>query len=89
MLEGLDAGCAIVATPVGGARDCVVDGSNGEVVAEPTPDALSSAVERLIESPDTLRAARTVSRARAHNFAIERMIDRLASLYRNAVDDAA
>jgi glycosyltransferase involved in cell wall biosynthesis len=89
MLEGLDAGCAIVATPVGGARDCVVDGSNGEVVAEPTPDALSSAVERLIKSPDTLRAARTVSRARAHNFAIERMIDRLASLYRNAVDDAA
>jgi glycosyltransferase involved in cell wall biosynthesis len=89
MLEGLDAGCAIVTTPVGGARDCVVGGSNGEVVVEATPDALSSAVERLIESPDTLRAARAVSRARAHNFAIERMIDRLASLYRNAVDNAA
>src|SRR5262249_49433570 len=38
MLEGLDAGCAIVTTPVGGARDCVVDGSNGEVVAEATAD---------------------------------------------------
>ena len=31
----------------------------------------------------------SVSRARAHNFAIERMIDRLASLYRNALDNAA
>jgi glycosyltransferase involved in cell wall biosynthesis len=89
MLEGLDAGSAIVTTPVGGARDCVVHGSNGAIVAEPTPDALSSAVQHFIESPDTLRAARTVSRSRAHHFAIERMIDRLASLYRNAVDDAA
>jgi hypothetical protein len=30
-----------------------------------------------------------MSRARAHNFEIERMIDRLATLYRNSVDDAA
>jgi hypothetical protein len=30
-----------------------------------------------------------VSRERAHNFAIERMIDRLASLYRNAAENAA
>jgi len=88
MLEGLDAGCAIVTTPVGGARDCVVHGSNGAVV-EATPDELSSAVEHFIESPDTLHRARAVSRARAHHFAIERMIDRLASLYRNAVDNAA
>jgi len=89
MLEGLDAGCAIVTTPVGGARDCVLHGSNGAIVAEPTPDALSKAIGRLIESPEALRDARTVSRARAHNFEIERMIDRLATLYRNAVDDAA
>lgn len=89
MLEGLDAGCAIVTTPVGGARDCVVHGSNGAIVVEATPDALSSAVEQFIESPDTLQDARAVSRARAHHFAIERMIDRLASLYRNAVDNAA
>jgi len=89
MLEGLDAGCAIVTTPVGGARDCVAHGCNGAIVNEPTPDAFSSAVENFMESPDALRAARTMSRARAHNFQIERMIDRLATLYRNAVDDAA
>ena len=89
MLEGLDAGCAIVTTSVGGARDCVVHGCNGAIVGEPTADALSSAVENFIASPAALRTARTVSRNRAHNFDIERMIDRLASLYRNAVDDAA
>jgi len=89
MLEALDAGCAIVTTPVGGARDCVVHGRNGAIVNEPTPDAFSTAVEQFIESPDALRAARTVSRTHAHNFEIERMINRLATLYRNAVDDAA
>ena len=89
MLEALDAGCAIVTTPVGGARDCVVHGRNGAIVNEPTPDAFSTAVEQFIESPDALRAARTVSRTHAHNFDIERMINRLATLYRNAVDDAA
>jgi glycosyltransferase involved in cell wall biosynthesis len=89
MLEGLDAGCAIVTTPVGGARDSVVHGSNGAIVADPSPDALSNAVGHLMESPNALRDARTVSRARAHNFEIERMIDRLATLYRNSVVDAA
>jgi len=89
MLEGLDAGCAIVTTPVGGARDCVLHGANGAIVAEATPDALAKAIRQLIESPEGLRDARRVSRARAHNFEIERMIDRLATLYRNAVDDAA
>lgn len=92
MLEGLDAGCAIVTTPVGGARDCVVDGSrgsNGSIVAGYTADALANAVGRFVGAPDALRTARRVSRAHAHNFEIERMIDRLATLYRRALDDAA
>jgi glycosyltransferase involved in cell wall biosynthesis len=89
MLEGLDAGCAIVTTPVGGARDCVVEGSNGTIVAGNNADALADAVGNFAGAPDALRAAREVSRARAHNFEIERMIDRLATLYRQALDDAA
>ena len=89
MLEGLDAGCAIVTTPVGGARDCVVNGSNGTIVAGHTADALANAVSNFVGAPDALRAARGVSRAHAHNFEIERMIDRLATLYRQTADDAA
>ena len=75
MLEGLDAGCAIVTTLVGGARDCVVDGSNGTIVAGHTADALANAVSNFVGAPDALRAARGVSRVHAHNFEIERMID--------------
>ena len=89
MLEGLDAGCAIVTTPVGGARDCVIDGSNGAIVAEHTPAALALAVARLVESRDALRSARAISRDRARDFEIDRMIDRLATLYRSAIHDAA
>jgi glycosyltransferase involved in cell wall biosynthesis len=89
MLEGLDAGCAIVTTAVGGARDCVVDARNGAVLHAPPADALARAVGHFIESPDRLRVARAVSRHRVRDFDIERMIDRLVSLYRGAIRDAA
>ena len=61
--------------------------------------ALALATDQVITVPgdemqfacalDARRAARAVSRARALNFEIDRMIDRLATLYRNAVHDAA
>ena len=89
MLEALDAGCAIVTTPVGGARDCVVDEGNGAIVWSRAPDALAAAVGGWLQVPDRLRAARVISRARAQHFALERMVDRLVTLYRNAIDDGA
>jgi len=82
MLEALDAGCAIVTTSVGGARDCVIDGRNGEIVASPTGEALAHAVSGFLTRPDALRVARATSRVRARQFAIGRMVDRLVALYR-------
>jgi glycosyltransferase involved in cell wall biosynthesis len=89
MLEALDSGCAIVTTPVGGARDCVVDGRNGAVVVAPTADALAAAVSPFLDSDPRRRLARTVSRERAREFDIERMVERLVTLYREAAHDAA
>jgi glycosyltransferase involved in cell wall biosynthesis len=89
MLEALDAGCAIVTTPVGGARDCVVDGRNGTIVSDATPDALAVAARPFIERPESLHSARIVSRARARQFEIGRMLDRLVTLYRSDSRDAA
>ena len=88
MLEALDAGCAIVATSVGGARDCIVDGQNGEIVASPTAEALAHAVGGFLARPDQLRVARATSRAQARQFAIGRMVDRLVALYRGDTGDA-
>ena len=89
MLEALDSGCAIVTTPVGGARDCVVGGRNGTIVTSSTADALARAVQPFVESNERRETARVVSRARARDFEIDRMVDRLVTLYRGAVDDAA
>jgi len=89
MLEGLDAGCAIVTTSVGGARDCVVDARNGAIVQPATPDSLARSAEYFLESADRLCVARAVSRERARDFDIDRMIDRLVSLYHGAIHDAA
>jgi len=83
MLEALDAGCAIVTTSVGGASDCVVSGRNGEIVSAATPEALAGAARAFIERPESLRAARIVSRVQARHFEIGRMVDRLVTLYRS------
>ena len=88
MLEALDAGCAIVTTAVGGARDCVVDDGNGVIVWSREPDALAVGVGEWIDAPDRLCAARKFSRARAQHFALERMVDRLVTLYQDAIDGA-
>jgi len=89
MLEALDAGCAIVTTPVGGALDCVTDGRNGQIVHSATAETLARAASGFIGSPERLRSARVESRARAREFAIDRMIDRLVTLYRGDARDAA
>jgi glycosyltransferase involved in cell wall biosynthesis len=83
MLEALDAACAIVTTSVGGASDCVVSGRNGEIVSAATPEALAGAARAFIERPESLRAARIVSRVQARHFEIGRMVDRLVTLYRS------
>ena len=89
MLEALDSGCAIVTTPVGGARDCVVEGRNGTIVASPSPDALAAAASAFLVSEERRRIAHAISRERARDFEIGRMVDLLVTLYRDAAHDAA
>lgn len=88
MLEGLEAGCAIVTTPVGGAVDCVVPHGNGAITSGDAT-ALADASRPFVESPDRLRAAHAVSRERVRRFEIGHMLDRLASLYRCDTRDTA
>lgn len=89
MLEALDAGCAIVTTSVGGAADCVIDGRNGAIIETASVDALASAARGFVKCPERLYAARGASRAQARRFEIGRMLDRLATLYRSDIRDAA
>ena len=68
VIEGMAAGLAIVATPVGAVEDIIVDGETGLLVPPGNVDALTRALTRLVESPQ-LRAqlgsnAMAVHRAR-------------------------
>lgn len=51
ILEGLRAGLPVVATDVGGVRDCVHDGGNGMVVPRGDLNSLRSALSSLVETP--------------------------------------
>ena len=51
--EAMGCGCAVVATAVGGITNMIVDGYNGLLIS-PEVDALVAALERLIESPESI-----------------------------------
>lgn len=89
MLEALDAGCAIVSRPVGGARDCIVSGQNGTIVEAGDAESLAAAVGEFLRSDTRLQGARACSRDRARRFEIDHMVERLVTLYRGESRDAA
>lgn len=57
ILEAMAAGLSIVATPVGGIADCVIDGKNGYIINSmpPEPNEIASKLVRLIENPKLLK----------------------------------
>lgn len=63
LLEGMAAGCAVVASAVPGVREVLTDGEDGLLVPESNPEALADALERLLRQPDA--AAKMAAQARA------------------------
>jgi polysaccharide pyruvyl transferase CsaB len=80
-LEAMACGHAVVATPVGGLTDLILDGYNGLLVA-PRVDALQAVLERLIEDRDL----RTRLGARARETAAAFSIDRWRQAWRHLLD---
>ena len=54
--EGMAAGKAIVATPAGGVPEMIEDGRTGLIVPFSDPDALASAIGRLLDFPESGKA---------------------------------
>lgn len=54
VVEAMGAGCAVVATAIGGITSMIIDGYNGLLVS-PNVSELTSALERVIESPEFMR----------------------------------
>lgn len=82
LLEAMAAGCAVIATPVGGIPDIVVDGVNGLLVPPRDPESLGRALLRLLSDPALARrlgeAARETVQSR---FTAEQALARMESLY--------
>jgi glycosyltransferase involved in cell wall biosynthesis len=77
IIEALSMGIPVIATPVGGVPEAVVEGQNGLLV-ERSASALAAAIKSLAASPDTLR---TMSANALRLFEDRFEISRVVSLY--------
>jgi glycosyltransferase involved in cell wall biosynthesis len=82
VIEAQAAGVPVVATPVGGIRETVVDGETGLLVPVGDPGALAGAILRLLQDPEL--AARLAAEARGRvreRYSEARMIELTLGLY--------
>ena len=82
LLEAMAAGCAVVATSVGGIPDVVEDGFNGLLVPAGDSQALERALARLLADPELAREMGLAARATiANRFTPERTVAQVEELY--------
>lgn len=82
LLEAMAAGLPVVATPVGGVPEVVVDGATGLLVPPRDPEALANAILALLRQPDLRCRMGSAGQARVRErFSIERMIRDTDALY--------
>ena len=82
VIEAQAAGVPVVATPVGGIRETVVDGETGLLVPPGDPPALARAIRRLLEDRPAAEAMATEARRRVRErFSIDRMVEETLALY--------
>ncbi len=83
LLEGMACGRAVMAAPVGGMVDAIVDGENGLFAPPGDPDGLAAAIERLLDDPGLRQrlgaAARRTVLAR---FTLQQELEANLALYR-------
>jgi glycosyltransferase involved in cell wall biosynthesis len=82
VIEAQAAGVPVVATPVGGIRETVVDGETGLLVPTRNPAALAAAIRRLLEDRPAAEAMAAEARRRVRErFSVERLIEETLRLY--------
>ena len=82
VIEAQAAGVPVVATPVGGIRETVVDGETGLLVPPRDPEALAAAIRRLLDDPALARRLAEEARRRVRErFSERRMVEETLRLY--------
>jgi glycosyltransferase involved in cell wall biosynthesis len=81
VLEAMAAGCAVVATPMGGIPDLV--GPDGALTVPPgDPDGLAGAVRRLLADEGLRAGIGAAARRRARAFTASSVVPRIEAVYR-------
>ena len=85
VVEAMQAGCAVIVSDHGGAREIVEPEKGSGVVVPPgDPDALARAIGDLLADPDRRQAMGVAARRRvAEAFSTARMVDDLEAVYRD------
>ena len=87
LLEAMAMGKAIIATKVGGNKDIILDGENGFLVPTQNSHAISSKIEKLIESAQLRKAIGQFNRETAvKEFRWERTVSKIEQIYKNVTD---
>jgi glycosyltransferase involved in cell wall biosynthesis len=82
VIEAQAAGVPVVATPVGGIVENVVDGKTGLLVPPRDPVALAGAIVRILDDPELARALAERARPRVRErYTRQRMVERTLALY--------
>jgi glycosyltransferase involved in cell wall biosynthesis len=82
VIEAQAAGVPVVATPVGGIRETVVDGETGFVCPPRDPQALAERILYCLDHPDEARRVAASARERVRaRFSKERMVEETVRLY--------
>ena len=79
--EARDAGCAIVASAVGGTPELLEQGKAGRLVQPGHPEQLESELRRLMSDPNELRAWQVRSKTGADYFNVFRLADDYQRVY--------
>jgi glycosyltransferase involved in cell wall biosynthesis len=86
-LEAMAAGKPVIASRVGGLQEAVLDGITGMLVAPRDPDALASAIAKLVASPASAESMGHQGRARVGEaFSLQRMALRNERYYRELLE---
>lgn len=82
VIEAQAAGVPVVATPVGGVRETVVDGETGYLCPPGDPGALAERIVFCLDHPDEARRVADEAKRRVGaRFSRERMVERTLALY--------
>lgn len=82
VIEAQAAGVPVVATPVGGIVETVVDGETGTIVPVDDPAALAAGISAMLDDPARADAMADEARRRVHElYSVEQMVKRTLELY--------